>query len=136
MNQTGILEEVLIIDDDIVSLYAQAQLLETLQIAPQITAMEEAGQALDFIQQHWIAAEKAGRKKLLLLDWRMPQMSGMEFLERFAAMPNTQDIAIVVLSAIVPDFVRNHAQTFKVVDCFDKPLTKSKVEQLLKKLAD
>lgn len=137
MSKSIPIDEVLIVDDDVISLFAQQQLLQGLDMARQITAIEDGEQAIDFIKNNWMptsSAEAAKGKKLLLLDLRMPNMSGMEFLERFTQFKNTEDIAIVVLSAIVPEFIRKNAKTFNVVDCFDKPLTKEKVEQILDKL--
>lgn len=132
MNRSMAIDEVLIIDDDVISLYAQQQLLDTLDIAWQVTALEDGRQALAFIREQWMAQPAslppAKPTKLLLLDLRMPDMSGMEFLEQFAQLPATDGIAIVVLSSIVPDFIRKNAETFHVIGCFDKPLTKAKVE--------
>lgn len=135
MSRSNFIDEVLIVDDDVVSLFAQKQLLEALDIARQVTAIEDGGQALDFIKNNWLVnaspEEAVKNKKLLLLDLRMPNMSGMELLEQFAEFNDTEDISIVVLSAIVPDFIRKNSKTFHVVGCFDKPLTREKVEEIL-----
>lgn len=138
MDRSTPIDEVLLVDDDVISLMTQEQVLEGFGVARKITAIEDGEQAIDFIQKNWITdaptEEKVKSKKLLLLDLRMPNMSGMEFLEQFARLDHTDGIAIVVLSAIVPEFIKQNSAAFNVIAYFDKPLTREKVEQIMHKL--
>ena len=52
---------------------------------------EDAGQAQVIIQDQ--------RPDLILLDWMLPGMSGLELAQRLKSNPNTQDIPIIMLTA-------------------------------------
>lgn len=48
---------------------------------------------------------------LILLDWQMPQMSGMEFMEGVVKVPAVKGIPIVMVTASGTDENRKKAQT-------------------------
>ena len=47
----------------------------------------------------WVAFQR-GRHRLLVLDWKLPGMSGVEFCRRVRATPDTEDIYILFITGI------------------------------------
>ena len=48
---------------------------------------------------------------LILLDWQMPQMSGMEFMEAVVKVPKVSDKAIIMVTASGTDENKKKAQS-------------------------
>jgi len=48
---------------------------------------------------------------LILLDWQMPQMSGMEFMEAVVKVPKVSDKSIIMVTASGTDENKKKAQT-------------------------
>jgi two-component system alkaline phosphatase synthesis response regulator PhoP/two-component system response regulator VicR len=74
------------------------------------------------------------RPDLIVLDWMMPQLNGMETLKRLKANPTTQDIPVIMLTAKSQD-----ADVFKGwqsgVDCYlTKPFNPMELLTFVKRI--
>jgi diguanylate cyclase (GGDEF)-like protein len=79
---------ILIIDDDPLN---RVVLDNTLSEEYQISQCESAAQALTFLENNTV--------DLIILDIRMPSMSGYDLLERLKANQNTYAIPVIIISA-------------------------------------
>lgn len=84
---------VLIIDDDKALRHLVAEVLELLELT-----ILEAGHGVEGFS---VLDRVAGEVDLILLDVFMPEMDGMEFLEKIKAHDSYKDIPVVMLTAAV-----------------------------------
>ncbi|MBI5815144.1 MAG: response regulator [Nitrospinae bacterium] len=71
---------------------------------------------------------------VILLDWNMPQMSGLEFLKAIRADPNTKNVPVIMVTAeALKDNIIAAAQA-GVNDYVVKPFTAAVLEDKLKKV--
>jgi len=61
---------------------------------------------------------------LVLLDYMMPVMDGLEFIRRLYAMPGRRDVAIVMVTADTESDVRHQALALGAQDFLTKPVDK------------
>ncbi|MBI2298154.1 MAG: response regulator [Armatimonadetes bacterium] len=92
----------------------------------QVSTANDGVQALDLVAQE--------RPDLIVLDWMMPQLNGMETLKRLKANPATADIPVIMLTAKSQD-----ADVFKGwqsgVDCYlTKPFNPMELLTFVKRI--
>lgn len=123
---------VLLVDDDPVNNFLNQRLLEDLAIADQLLVAINGQEAFALLEQH---CPDTACPALILLDVNMPVMNGFEFLFAYQQLPQAQKQAIVIImlttSVHEQDVLRG--QQLHVADFLSKPLTKEKVNTMLKK---
>jgi len=87
------LEKVLLIDNDEVARYVLKDYLADTRYAVLEAADGQQGLRLAEVE----------RPSLIILDLKMPDMSGLEVLERLKSSPATRDIPVVISTAKTPD---------------------------------
>ena len=110
---------ILIVDDDQTNLVLFSLLLESIPDV-WIVAMSDPLAALD-----WCEGNTAD---LLLLDYSMPDMDGMQFLSEFRKKTHGDPIPVIMITADVQAAVRHQALQLSANDFMTKPF--SKVELL------
>lgn len=71
---------------------------------------------------------------LILTDWLMPQMDGLEFCKKLKQNNETQDIPIIMLSCKNKDVDIQEALEFGIDDYLVKPFRINKLISVVKKL--
>lgn len=106
---------VLIVDDNVTNLTLFRHLLKKIDGVESIS-FEEPLKALE-----WCTANEPD---LVLLDYMMPEMDGLEFIEHFREIEEYKDIPIVVITADTENEVRHKALNLGAHDFLNKPIDK------------
>lgn len=130
--QTRASDEILVVDDTPANLRLLAQILT--EHGYRVRAVTSGARALDSAQ--------ASPPSLILLDIRMPGMSGYEVCERLKASPRTREVPIIFISAL--DDVEDKVRAFAIggVDYITKPfqigevLARTETHLALRRLQD
>lgn len=111
-HNNGIEVEILIVEDNFDDAELTIRALKKNHLANHVTHLIDGAQALDFL---FGTGEYSGRDiknipKVILLDLKMPKVSGLEVLKRIKAEQLTKMIPVVILtsSAEDPDVKRSY----------------------------
>lgn len=106
---------VLIVDDNITNLTLFRHLLKKLDGVESIS-FDDPLKALE-----WCVTEEPD---LVLLDYMMPEMDGLEFIEHFREIEEYKNVPIVVITADTENEVRHKALNLGAHDFLNKPIDK------------
>lgn len=120
---------VLLIDDDATNNFLIERLFQRLHLADQFLVAQTGQRALDLL-----AAPETSRPTLLLLDLKMPGLSGAEFLARYHALPPAPNVqpVIIVLTTSTDHTDLTLIKQLRIDGLVTKPLTEAKLQHLLK----
>jgi CheY-like chemotaxis protein len=110
---------VLIVDDNPASALACEKVVgKVLHCFPK--SFTQPSEALAWAREHLPA--------LLIVDFRMPEMDGLQFIREFRAIPNRSAVPCIMLTGIREPSVRQEAMKLGVIDFLTKPTS---VERLM-----
>lgn len=119
---------ILVVDDDEMNLNIARMILEKKLSCRVITASSGA-KALEILGSQFVS--------LILLDVMMPEMGGIETLEKIRAKENLEDIPVIMLTATVDKDVIKQSIHLGVTEYLKKPfLPKELLERVSKKLEE
>jgi DNA-binding response OmpR family regulator len=98
------------------------------------TALETAGYAVDEAADGPEALDRleSSPARLVLLDLKMPQLSGMEVLRRLRAVGNLVPVVIITAHGRIPDAVM--AIKLGAIDFVSKPLTPNELRRVVEEV--
>lgn len=120
------MSRVLIVDDNSTNLTLFRHLLKKVDGVTESICFEEPVQALIWASEN--------EPDLVLLDYMMPVMDGLEFLAKFRAMNGYKDIPIIVVTADTENEVRQKALELGAHDFLNKPIDKMELLARVKNL--
>lgn len=104
---------ILAVDDNTTNLTLIERLLQRVPQAESV-ALDDPQLALQWCAQH--------RPDLILLDYMMPSMDGLTFMQRLAALPQRADVPVIMITADLERQVRYRALELGARDFLNKPL--------------
>lgn len=105
---------VLIIDDQFTSRQILAELVSSLEPDIRVETYEDPVAALRWAGWHPV--------DLILTDYKMPQMNGVEFVREFRAMAGCEHVPVVVITSLEDREVRYNALEAGATDFLNKPI--------------
>ncbi len=112
---------IVVIDDD----PGNNQLVQTLLSGYQVIACAMAEEGLNVIRQQ--------QPKLILIDLRMPGMSGLEAIRIIKSDPKTASIPIIVITATMVGHALQEAIDAGINDWLTKPFNPSELKAIVEK---
>ena len=115
------MKTILVVDDSIVMRNIVKNTFSMLKIPCQYLEAGDGIKALQLLETNKI--------DLVLLDWNMPRMDGMEFLQRVRAKPAYENLAIIMVTSesarySVVEALQNGATDYIVKPIHEKTLMK------------
>src|SRR6478609_824874 len=93
--------EILLIEDNVNDAELTIRALKKNKIANHIIHLDDGTEALDFLfgNGKYKGRNISNKPKVILLDLKMPKISGLEVLEKLKSNPLTKQIPIVMLTS-------------------------------------
>lgn len=94
------LKPILLVEDDKRDLELTLVALERSQLANEVIVVRDGAQALDYLKRTGDYAERPeGNPAVVLLDLKLPKVSGLEVLQAVRATPSLRSMPVVMLTS-------------------------------------
>lgn len=128
------IQNVLLVDDDVVTCYIVGEIIQEMDIAQHITTVYNGKQALDYLAHN--CTNDNGQEfcpAIILLDLKMPIMDGFEFLEAFQTHYTSYigKIAICIVSSSSAGKDKLISFKYPISGFLTKPLTRENLIPIL-----
>lgn len=122
-------KKIYVIDDDQISSFITAVLLETLHITKQIETFNSAEEALQILAQQPITT----LPDVIFLDLHMPVVNGWAFLDRLTEQQHgSNKCQVYILTSSVDEEEKAKSRQYPMVaDFLHKPLEEEELKQIL-----
>ncbi len=123
---------VMIVDDTKIDRYIATHVIRNNHFSENILEFDMATHAIKYLEQNQEHPELL--PEIILLDIRMPEMDGFQFLERLSLLPQSvkHSCCIVMLSSSLDPLDHNRAENSLVVKKFvNKPLRKENLDEIV-----
>ncbi len=117
--------KILIIDDSNSLRFMMVKLLKDMGYR-NLTALASAEEALPLLENE--------EHDLILLDWNLPVLSGLDFLKRIRSNPKTEKIAVIMVTTVHEKANILQALKIGVQGYILKPVDRLKLEDKLKQV--
>jgi CheY-like chemotaxis protein len=116
--------ELLLVEDNPRDVELTLNALRERHLANRVHVARDGAEALDFVFCAGAYAQRQpdNRPKLILLDLKLPKVSGLQVLERLKSDPRTRTIPVVVLTSSREDADIKTAYNFGVNSYIVKPV--------------
>ncbi len=115
---------VLIADDNVVNRLILAETLQRQHCI--VKAVDSGDAALDMLEHN--------RFDLMILDYNMPELSGLEVFNIYHALPGSQPLRTVILTADATKATQERCLRAGVFDVLTKPVISRQIQTLLEKV--
>lgn len=105
----NMLKRILLVEDNLEDVELTLAALEAHNLVNEVEVARDGAEALDYLQRRGKYADRpVGNPAVVLLDIKMPKLSGLEVLERVKADPALKTIPVVMLTSSreEPDLAR------------------------------
>ncbi|MBD2515983.1 response regulator [Nostoc sp. FACHB-973] len=127
---------ILLVEDNRADAELTIRALRRGRIGNQVQLLEDGAAALDFIfcQGDYAHRTMTNQPKVILLDLKLPKISGLEVLRQLKSDPRTQMIPVVVLTSSAEDRDMIDSYQFGVNSYIVKPVDFEQFNQAVQQL--
>ena len=129
--QTFLFDRVMIVDDTKIDRYIASTVMKKHFFSREIMEFDMATKAIMYLEENQNNPQML--PQVTILDVRMPEMDGFQFLEKLSQLPAmvSQSCCIIMLSSSLDPSDLERAQQNAIVKMFlNKPLNKTNLEQI------
>jgi two-component system, response regulator len=96
---------IVVVEDDANDEFLTLRTLKKLRLANEVTVLRDGAEAIDFLFQRgaYAGKEPNGTPRLMLLDLKLPKMSGLDVLRTVRADPRFKELPVVVFTSSSED---------------------------------
>ncbi|HVD99899.1 MAG TPA: response regulator [Cytophagaceae bacterium] len=124
----------LLVDDDIVSNFLSEKVIQGSDITNELKIAQNGHVAFKYLEK--CSAVENPCPELIFLDVNMPVMDAFDFLYLYRQLHKKDKGAIVILTSSDNPSDIEHLSQFEILDYINKPLTKEKMDGLMRKMEE
>jgi CheY-like chemotaxis protein len=127
---------IVLVEDNPTDAELTIRALRRSRIGNQIQLLEDGAEALDFLfcRGNYAHRSMTNQPKVILLDLKLPRISGLEVLRQLKADPRTQRIPVVVLTSSAEDQDMIESYQLGVNSYIVKPVDFEQFNQVVQQL--
>lgn len=114
-NHKSLIADVMVVDDQMTSRIIMETILRSIGDNVRVNTYNNALSALE-------AARTSGPPELIIADYKMPEMNGVEFTRQIRLLPECRDVPIVIITVVADKHVMYEALEAGATDFLTKPV--------------